>query len=326
LENSIISSDEQSKRGELPLERLLEVRGISKHFGARRALEEFSLAMNAGEIVGLVGSNGSGKTTALRALAGLLQADSGSGAVLGFNLFRDAAQIRRRVGYLSQRDSLYSTLTVRENLSLRAKAFGLRDPARIVSAAIEQFRLHPFAEQRADRLSGGWARTLQLAIALVHEPKVVMLDEPAAGLDLAARQVVWRHLTRLASEGRTLLMSTHDLLDASRCSRIVLLSKGRVRACGRPCDLVCATEFNVLAILGPRALTLVDLLQTIPGVITSYPSGASLRALVRPTAQQSVTTLAEAHDFSVERVHPTLEDAFLGLAQPEIEATTDFHR
>jgi ABC-2 type transport system ATP-binding protein len=311
--------DEQA--GQAP-ERLLEVQGIAKHFGARHALNELSLEVSRGEIVGLVGANGSGKTTSLRILAGLLRADSGRGSVLGFDLLREAGEIRRRVGYLSQRDALYGSLSVRENLSFRAEAFGLAHRARVVEAAIEQFGLQPFATQRADRLSGGWARTLQLAIALLHEPNVVMLDEPTAGLDLAARQMVWRHLTRLAGEGRALLLSTHDLLDASRCSRLVLLSHGRVRANGRPSDLVCATEITVLAILGPRALTLVDLLQAIPGVITSYPSGASLRALVRPTAEQHVTTVAEAHDFSVERVHPTLEDAFLGLAQTDIAALT----
>jgi ABC-2 type transport system ATP-binding protein len=149
-----------------------------------------------------------------------------------------------------------------------------------------------------------------------------MLDEPTAGLDVAARLALWRHLARLAGEGRAVLLSTHDLLDASRCARIVLLSQGRVRASGRPSDLVCATGFTVLAILGPCALTLVDLLQTIPGVITSYPSGAGLRALVSATARQRVTALAEAHDFSVECVAPTLEDAFLGLAQSEIKAIT----
>ena len=302
--------------------RLLEVHGVSKRFGGRQALNELSLAIAPGEIVGLVGSNGSGKTTSLRILAGVLQADSGCGAVLGFDLLREPAEIRRRVGYLSQRDSLYGALTVRENLSFRAEAFGLRNPAKVVAAALAQFGLHPFAAQRADQLSGGWARTLQLAVTLVHGPQVVMLDEPTAGLDLAARQIVWRHLTRLAGEGRALLLSTHDLLDASRCSRIVLLSQGRVRASGRPSDLVCATGFTVLAIFGPRALTLVDLLQTIPGVITSYPSGASLRTLVSATAQQHVMALAEAHDFNVERVAATLEDAFLGLAQPEIRAMT----
>jgi ABC-2 type transport system ATP-binding protein len=310
-------TDEQCEPGEHAPARLLEVQGVSKRFGARQALDELSLTIAPGEIVGLVGSNGSGKTTSLRILAGLLKADSGRGAVLGFDLLREPADIRLRVGYLSQRDSLYGSLTVRENLSFRAEAFGLGNAAKVVAAAIDQFGLHPFAAQRADRLSGGWARTLQLAVALLHEPKVVMLDEPTAGLDLVARQIVWRHLTRLAGEGKALLLSTHDLLDASRCSRLVLLSHGHVRANGRPSDLVCATEISVLAILGPRALTLVDLLQTIPGVITSYPSGACLRALVRPTAQPRVTALAEAHDFSVERADPTLEDAFLGLAHPE---------
>ena len=315
-------TDEQPRSGEPAPPWLLHAQGVFKRFGTRHALDDLSLTMTPGEIVGLVGSNGSGKTTTLRILAGLLKADSGEGDVLGFDLFSRSGEIRRRVGYLSQRDSLYGSLTVRENLSFRAEAFGLGDPAGSIAAALDQFGLHPFADQRADRLSGGWARTLQLAVALLHGPSVVMLDEPTAGLDLAARQSVWRHLTRLAGEGKALLLSTHDLLDASRCSRIMLLSQGRVRVNARPADIVCATEITVLVIFGPRALTLVDLLQGIPGVITSYPSGAGLRLLMRPSAQQRVTAVAEAHDFSVERVDPTIEDAFLGLAQPQIETLT----
>jgi ABC-2 type transport system ATP-binding protein len=301
---------------------LLEVRGLSKHFGARQALAELSLSVGPGEIVGLVGSNGSGKTTSLRILAGLLKADTGHGAIVGFDLLRRSAEVRRHVGYLSQRDLLYGALTVRENLAFRAEAFGLGNPAKVVSAAIDRFGLQPFETQQAGRLSGGWARIVQLAVALLHEPRVVMLDEPTAGLDVAARQAVWRHLTRLAGEGRALLLSTHDLLDASRCSRIVLLSQGRVRANGRPADLVGATEVTVLAILGPRAFTLAEALQDIPGVITSYPSGASLRALVSPAGQRQVTALAQAYDFAVVRVDPTLEDAYLGLSQRQFTALT----
>jgi ABC-2 type transport system ATP-binding protein len=301
---------------------LLEVHGLSKHFGARQALGELSLSVGSGEIVGLVGSNGSGKTTSLRILAGLLEADGGRGSLLGLDLLRQSAEVRRSVGYLAQRDSLYGLLTVQENLSFRADAFGLRTPARVVLAAIDRFGLQPFTTQRADRLSGGWARILQLAVALLHEPQVVILDEPTAGLDVAARQAVWRHLTRLAGEGRALLLSTHDLLDANRCSRIVLLSQGRIRAQGRPSDLVCASELTVLAILGRSALSLVDPLQRIPGVVTSYPSGASLRTLITPGAEQLVTELAEAHDFAVERVDPTLEDAVLGMSQQEFSSMT----
>ena len=301
---------------------LLEVHGVSKHFGARQALGELSLSVGSGEIVGLVGSNGSGKTTSLRILAGLLKADAGRGSLLGLDLLRQSAEVRRVIGYLAQRDSLYGTLTVQENLSFRAEAFGLRNPAKVVLAAISRFGLQPFTTQTADRLSGGWARILQLAVALLHEPQVVILDEPTAGLDVAARQAVWRHLTRLAGEGRALLLSTHDLLDANRCSRIVFLSGGRIRAQGRPQDLVCATELTVLAILGQRALTLVDPLQSIPGVVTSYPSGASLRAVINPGAEPLVTELAEAHDFAVERVDPTLEDAVLGMSQREFLGMT----
>jgi ABC-2 type transport system ATP-binding protein len=300
---------------------LLAVRGLSKSFGARQALAELSLSVGPGEIVGLVGSNGSGKTTSLRILAGLMKPDAGAGQVLDFDLSSRSAEIRRRVGYLSQRDLLYKALTVRENLWFRADAFALGDPAKVVSAAVERFQLQPFENQPAGRLSGGWARIAQLAVTLLHEPRVVMLDEPTAGLDVAARQAVWRHLTRLAGEGRALLLSTHDILDASRCSSVVLLSQGRVRAHGRPSDLVLATQATVLAIPGARAFALVEALQGIPGVITSYPSGASLRVLVSPGAQQDVVAFVQARDLPVYRADPTLEDAYLGLSRREFQAT-----
>jgi ABC-2 type transport system ATP-binding protein len=293
--------------------RLIDVRGLRRCFGTREAVARLSLSVAPGEIVSLVGSNGSGKTTSLRILAGL-KPDAGEGSVVGFDLVRQAAEIRRHVGYMSQRNSLYGALSVRENLMFRAQAFGLPQPTEAVAATMERFRLQPFERQPAGRLSGGWARILQLAVALIHAPSVVILDEPTAGLDMAARQATWRHLTHLAGEGKALVLSTHDVLDAGRCTRIVLLSQGQVLASGAPSELMRSSGITVLALIAPRASSLVDLLLAIPGVIASYASGGTVRVIVRPGTEQQVISFAEARNLAVGGVEPTLEDTFLALA------------
>lgn len=303
-----------TKRAAPPGNRVLEVYDLTKRFGARSALNGLSLAVSRGEIVGLVGSNGSGKTTSLRILAGLLEADGGIGSVLGFDIASDRERIRSHVGYLSQRYSLYGALTVKENLFFRAEVFGVADSRSAVSAVLDRFRLHARASWPAERLSGGWARMLQLAAAVVHSPQLVLLDEPTAGLDASARQGVWLQLTRLASEGTAIVLSTHDLVDASRCARIVFLSQGTVHVTGRPTDLVRASLGTVWAVFGSRVLDLVACLQSIPGVITSYPSGDSLRVVLGPGQEQALADAPALRGFVVQRVSPTLEDAVLGLA------------
>ena len=298
-------------------ERVLDVRSLAKRYGPRDALTGLSLSVEPGEIVGLVGSNGSGKTTSLRILSGLLRPDAGEGVVLGFDIMRESVQVRRLVGYLSQRYSLYAGLSVKENLFFRAEVFGVDDSVRAVSAVIDRFALRPFETLPAERLSGGWARQLQLAAALVHAPRLLLLDEPTAGLDAVARQAVWRQITRLASEGTAIVLSTHDLVDASRCARIAFLSEGVVRVSGRPADLVCATRGTVLGIFGSRVLGLVEQLHATPGVITSYPSGECLRVVIAPGEEARVVNSPELRDFVVERVSPTLEDAVLALSASE---------
>jgi ABC-2 type transport system ATP-binding protein len=298
-------------------EHRLDVRSIVKRYGTHAALTGLSLSVEAGEIVGLVGSNGSGKTTSLRILSGLVRPDAGQGSVLGFDLIHESDQVRRRVGYLSQRYCLYEDLSVKENLEFRAEVFGIDDVRKAVTAVIDRFGLRPFESLPAERLSGGWARQLQLAAALVHAPQLLFLDEPTAGLDAVARQAVWRQITRLASEGTAIVLSTHDLVDAGRCSRIAFLSGGTIRTSGRPADLVCSMRGTVLAIFGSRVLSLVEQLHATVGVITSYPRGECLRAVIAPGAEAQVMNSPQLREFVVERVTPTLEDAVLALSTSE---------
>jgi len=306
-----MSTAEARSAGSTEQGALLQVENLAKHYRSRRALEGLSLTVRSGEIVGLVGANGSGKTTCLRILAGILAPDAGRGSVLGFDLLRGAREIRRHTGYMSQRFSLYAGLSVRENLRFRAEVFGLQEPRTAVAAVVERFDLRSFETLTAERLSGGWARLVQLAVALVHAPRLVLLDEPTAGLDAAARQAVWRHLARLAAEGAAIVLSSHDLVDASRCTRISCLVQGRVVGSGSPSDVARATRATVLAIRGGRVLGLIEPLQAIPGVIASYPSGYFLRVVLDSAVAAGIGGRTLLADFVVERVSPTLEDAAL---------------
>src|SRR5260370_2021694 len=217
-------------------EPLVAVQDISKHYGRKTAVAGVTLAVRAGEICGFVGANGSGKTTTLRMLAGILKPEGGCGHVLGFDLLRDAAKIRERVGYMSQRLSLYAEMSVVENLRFRAEVYGLRNARAGAQAAICESGLMRWAGSPAGSLSGGWARRLQLAATLVHSPRLVLLDEPTAGLDAATHQEVWRRVEALAATGAGVIVCTHDLVEAERCSKAAFFSDGRGLAAGAPLE------------------------------------------------------------------------------------------
>jgi ABC-2 type transport system ATP-binding protein len=220
----------------------IAVRGLTKRFRDRPAVEGLSLTVRQGDICGLAGANGGGKSTTIRLLAGLLIPDAGEGSILGHDLLRASHLIRASVGYLAQHCTLYSTLSVRENLRFRASIFGLKRPAWIAHEQIRAFGLAEFASTPVGELSGGWLRQVQLAAALIHRPRLLLLDEPTVGLDPAARQSIWRTLTGLAIEGTAIILSTHDLVEAARCSQILLLSHGRVHARGSPLEVLPGIE------------------------------------------------------------------------------------
>ena len=289
--------------------RPVKVTGLSKRYGARPALAGLSLTVGRGEIVGLLGGNGGGKTTTLRILAGLLRPDGGSGTVLGHDLERERAAIRCCVGYLAQRFSLYTSLSVRANLRFRADVFGVAQPRAAVAAVVAAFGLESIEKLTLEQISGGQARLVQLACAVVHAPNLLLLDEPTAGLDAVARQSVWRQMARLSSQGTAVVLSTHDLADASRCGKLVLLNEGIPRDCGTPSNLVRQVTASVFQIRGAEFVDLIEPLQALPGVIGCYPSGDSLRIIVAPVSDSVIRRHALLRDCSVEPAAPTLEDA-----------------
>ncbi len=229
------------------------VEDLAKRYGQRVAVQKLSLAVRVGEVFGLVGANGGGKTTTLRILAGILKPDRGCGQVLGFDLLSGAKEIRQHVGYMSQRFSLYADLSVFENLRFRAEVYGLNRPrVAAETLAIQDFELTEYARSAAGRLSGGWARRLQLAAALIQSPKLILLDEPTSGLDAMSRHEVWRGIGRLAAQGASIVVSTHDLAEAERCSLAALLSEGRVVAVGTPEQIARERTGDRLPAIGSR--------------------------------------------------------------------------
>jgi len=297
-------------------ETLVAVRDVTKRYGHRVAVEDLSLTVCAGEVFGLVGANGGGKTTTLRILAGILKPDRGRGYVLGLDLAHEASEIRKHIGYMSQRLSLYSDLTVYQNLRFRADVYGLRSPGVAATTAMAEFELEPFARSRARQLSGGWARRLQLAAALIHSPKLIFLDEPTAGLDVASRHEVWRRIGRMAVQGAGVIVSSHDLAEAERCSRAALLAEGRVVASGTPDEIARDASATAFLLSGADARRLQESVDRTAGVIASYPQGASLRIVADPEAAAALDALANANNLNCSRAAMRLEDAVLAFSKP----------
>ena len=298
----------------LASEMVVAVEGITERYGPRIALEKLSLTLREGEVFGLVGANGGGKTTTLRILAGILKPDLGRGRVLGFDVMRDAKEIRERVGYMSQRFSLYADLSVFENLRFRAELYGLKRPRAEAENAIDCFELREYARSPSAQLSGGWARRLQLAAALIHSPKLLLLDEPTAGLDVTSRQQVWRHIGRLAASRVGVVVSTHDLAEAERCSRASLLMQGRVVAEGTPDQIVRSVPLVAFLLSGTTARQMTESVEGIPGVISSYAQGPGLRVVATRAAEDDLLRVAALHHACVDRVAMRLEDAVLAFA------------
>jgi len=317
-EGAADSSAAQAPAGEP----LVALEGLGKQYARRVAIEDVTLALRSGEVFGLVGANGAGKTTTLRVLAGILKPDEGHGNVLGFDLRRDAGEIRKHVGYMSQRFSLYADLSVFENLRFRAEVYGLRRARAVAEAMIDDFELTEYARTAAGQLSGGWARRLQLAAALAHAPRLILLDEPTAGLDAVWRQDVWRRIGRLAAGGTGIVVSTHDLAEAERCVHAAVLSEGRMVATGAPEQVAQSAPAAAFLMSGLDARRLARGVDSLPGVIASYPQGASLRIVAEVETEERLHRMAVTHDACLARVAMRLEDAALVFSRRSLPGYT----
>jgi ABC-2 type transport system ATP-binding protein len=216
----------------------IDVRGLTKRYGGRTVVDHVDLQVGAGRICGFLGPNGSGKTTSIRMICGLLTPDEGQGSCLGLDIMRDAAAIRRQVGYMTQRFGLYEDLSIRENLDFIARLYELPERRKAVDEALAQLGLEGRQKQLAGSLSGGWKQRLALAACLIHHPSLLLLDEPTAGVDPKARRDFWDQIRRLATEGITVLVSTHYMDEALRCDDLCYIAYGKVLARGSAAEIV----------------------------------------------------------------------------------------
>lgn len=291
----------------------IAVRGLTKKFGGRTVVDNFDLTVMPGRICGFLGPNGSGKTTTLRMICGLIIPDAGQGEVLGLDLLTRRSAIKAQIGYMTQKFGLFGDLTIRENLEFIARVYGLDDRDRRVSDALEKLGLASRADQMAGKLSGGWKQRLALAAAVLHEPKILLLDEPTAGVDPQARREFWDQIHSLAREGMTVLVSTHYMDEAERCHEIAYIAYGVMLARGTCDEVIAASGLYALQGEGKGADRLAAEIEARPGVAMAAPFGTTLHVCGDDPDLLREAVKPWADEISWNEVSPTLEDVFIHL-------------
>jgi len=291
----------------------IDVRELNKHFGEKHVVKDVSLQVRRGEILGFLGPNGSGKTTTIRMMCGLLKPDSGSGTCLGYDIRRDSAQIKRHVGYMTQKFSYWDDLTIRENLDFVARMYGMPDRREAVDRTLTGLGLTERANQLTGTLSGGWKQRLALAACLLHDPELLLLDEPTAGVDPGARRDFWEELQRLSAAGISVLVSTHYMDEAERCHKLAYISDGRLLAQGTSREVVAAQGLTTWAVYGEDLASLSDRLQKLPGVEQTVLFAEMLHASGRDAEllERTLRAAAAGTVFRLEKVNTGLEDVFI---------------
>jgi len=292
----------------------IDVSNLSKSFASHRVVNDIALQVEEGHITGFLGPNGSGKTTTLRMLCGLLTPDSGQGEVLGLDFPQQAAAIKRQTGYMTQRFSLYEDLTIEENLTFIARVYGLDHVPDRVDRALEKLGLQDRRNQLAGELSGGWKQRLALAAATLHEPRLLLLDEPTAGVDPQARRDFWDEIHALAETGITVLVSTHYMDEAERCHDIAYIFNGDLIARGTADELIGASHLVTFEADGPRADRLAKELSGKTGIEMVSPFGPALHVSGTDRTALEASIQPFRHDpWRWTEVEPSLEDVFIHL-------------
>jgi len=293
----------------------IDVQGLTKRFDGRTVVDHFTMQVPKGAIYGFLGPNGSGKTTTIRMICGLLTPDEGSGTVLGFDVRRDSDRIKREVGYMTQRFGLYEDLSIAENLDFIARMYAVPGRRAKVAEALERLGLSSRRGQLAGTLSGGWKQRLALAACLIHSPRLLLLDEPTAGVDPAARREFWDHIHELAHEGITVLVSTHYMDEAERCQELAYIAYGKLLAKGSLREVIAGAGLSTWEIEGEALVPVAARLRAEPGVDmvaafgnALHASGTDREALARAVQRVTAGSGIRSHE-----VAPGLEDVFIHL-------------
>lgn len=289
----------------------IDVHDLNKSFGTLHVVRDVAIQVEEGHICGFLGPNGSGKTTTLRMLCGLLTPDSGAGTCLGYDILRQTSAIKRNTGYMTQRFSLYDDLTVSENLDFIARMYGLDRRHERLRRSLDRLGLAERRDQRTGTLSGGWKQRLSLAACILHQPRLLLLDEPTAGVDPKARRDFWDEIHRLAGEGITVLVSTHYMDEAERCHDIAYIVNGRLIVRGTAEELVARSGLITFLAEGLRADRLAGELARAPGVVMATPFGQDLHVsgTDRTALEAAIAPHRSAYRWTETR--PTLEEVFI---------------
>jgi len=295
---------------------VIDVRDLHKRYGDRKVVDGLTLSVAEGEICGFLGANGSGKTTTIRMLCGLVRPDGGGGTCLGLDIIRDAPRIRLQIGYMTQRFSFYEDLTVTENLDFVAAVYEIASRREAVRAVIGRMGLGDRADQLAGQLSGGWKQRLALAACLIHQPQLLLLDEPTAGVDPKARRDFWEEIHRLAADGLTFLITTHYMDEASRCHRLGYIAYGNLLAHGTVAEVIRAGGLTTWEVSGENLSALADQLRSRPGVEQVVAFGQTLHVSGREAAKLNASVNPFQQDpWHWTQIEAGLEDVFISLME-----------
>jgi ABC-2 type transport system ATP-binding protein len=297
-------------------EPVIEVRGMTKRFGKLTAVDHVDLTVRRGEIYGFLGPNGSGKTTFLRMLCGLLRPDDGSGQVLGHDVIAESEAIKREVGYMTQRFSFWEDLNIEENLDFVARMYAVKNRRQAVRESLKELGLTERKQQLAGELSGGWKQRLALAACLIHRPKLLLLDEPTAGVDPKARRDFWEDIHQLAAQGLTFLITTHYMDEAERCHRLAYISRGKLLAHGTVDEVVEHVGLTTWSVRGPDLPRLAEQLRENPNVEQAVAFGNALHVSSHDAAALERAIAPFRHEpYDWRQIPSGLEDAFISLME-----------
>lgn len=292
----------------------IDVSGVTKKFGTRTVVNDIAMQVRPGEIYGFLGPNGSGKTTFLRMLCGLLTPDGGTGRCLGLDFRSESAEIKKRVGYMTQRFSFYEDLTIAENLDFIARLYGMSQRKSAVEKSLERLGMVERRSQLAGTLSGGWKQRLALAACLIHEPQLLLLDEPTAGVDPKARRDFWEEIHKLAADGLTVLITTHYMDEASRCHRLAYIAYGNLLASGTVEEVIKAGKLSTWEVTGDNLWALADKIRGLPGVEQVVAFGTALHVSGRDGEKLEASVAPfRSNAQRWTKIEPGLEDVFISL-------------